>query len=172
MIEIVPAQSGEALEHVITLSQEYVTWMLGEIPVHYPELDINEFASEHEYDDVRKKFPGEHVPPAGCLLIALSDSEVSGCVAVGKLTGAIGEMRTLFVRPAFRGTGVGKKLAIASINKAREFGYSYVRLDTLGFMHSALKLYHSLGFYDIAPYRDISASLKQYIRFLELRLPN
>jgi len=170
MIEIVSAQTGEAFEHVITLSQEYVTWMIAAIQQHYPALDINAFTSEHEYDDIRKKFPGEHVPPNGCLLVALSDGQVSGCVALGRLSEDTGEMRTLFVRPAFRGMGIGKKLAEASLHEARKFGYRYVRLDTLGFMHSALNLYRSLGFYDIAPYRDLSASLKQYICFLELKL--
>jgi len=170
MVEIISAQAGEALELVITLSQEYLTWMITEIQEHYPALDINEFTSEHDYDDIRKKFPGEHVPPNGCLLIALSEDSVCGCVALGKLTENIGEMRTLYVRPAFRGKGVGKKLAEASINEARKFGYSYVCLDTLAFMDSALNLYHSLGFYDIEPYRDISASLRQYVCFLELKL--
>src|SRR5258706_5427302 len=170
MIEIAFAQTGEPLEHVITLSQEYVGWMIAEIRQRYPELDLQEFTSEHEYDDVRKKFPGEHIPPDGCLLIALSDGAVCGCVAVGRLTGDTCEMRTLYVRPAFRGMGAGKKLAEASLNEARKFGYSHVRLDTLAFMDGALNLYRSLGFHAIQPYRDISDSLKQYIRFLELDL--
>src|SRR5450432_3860935 len=163
MIEIVPAQTGNALEQVITLSQEYVTWMIAEIQAVYPELDIAEFTSEHDYDDIHKKFPGEHVPPSGCLFVARSGDQACGCVALGKLTSDIAEMRTLFVQPAFRGAGVGKKLVEASLNEARNFGYSTVRLDTLAFMDSALKLYRSLGFRDIAPYRNISAELKQVI---------
>ncbi len=170
MIEIVPAQAGEPLEHIFSLSQEYVTWMMAEIRKHYPELDVNEFASEHEYDDIRQKFPGEHVPPDGCLLVGLNEGKACGCVALGRLTKTIGEMRTLYVRPAFRGMGAGKRLAEASLNEARKFGYTYVRLDTLAFMDSALHLYRSLGFYAIAPYRDISPTLRQYIRFLELKL--
>jgi ribosomal protein S18 acetylase RimI-like enzyme len=170
VIEIISAQEGEALEHVITLSQEYLTWMIAEIQERYPTLDISEFTSEHDYDDIQEKFPGEHVPPDGCLLIALSENRACGCVALGRLTKNIGEIRTLFVQPAFRSTGVGKRLAEASINEARKFRYSYVRLDTLAFMKSALNLYHSLGFYDIEPYRDISASLKRYVCFLELKL--
>jgi putative acetyltransferase len=170
MIEIIPAQTGEALESVITLSQEYVTWMLAEIRVQFPDLDIKEFTSEHEYDDVRKKFPGEHIPPDGCLFIALSDGEVCGCVALGRLTKDTCEMRTLFVRPQFRGYKAGKKLAEASLSAARNFGYRYVRLDTLAFMTSAQNLYRSLGFYDIAPYRDVSDSLKRHICFFELKL--
>jgi ribosomal protein S18 acetylase RimI-like enzyme len=170
MIKIISAQAGEPLEQFITLSQEYLTWMKAEIPERYPALDIDEFTAEHGYDDVRKKFPGGHVPPDGCLLIALSEDGACGCVALGRLTTGVGEMRTLYVRPAFRGMGVGKKLVEASINEARNFGYSYVRLDTLAFMNSALNLYRSLGFYDIEPYRDTPASLEQHIRFLELEL--
>jgi ribosomal protein S18 acetylase RimI-like enzyme len=170
MIEVVPVKTVKELEDVITLSQEYVTWMVAEIRHRYPELDIGEFTSEHEYDDVRKKFPGEHVPPDGCLLIASSDDAACGCVALGRLTETICEMRTLFVRPSYRGQGIGRKLAETSLNEALILGYGYVRLDTLSFMDGALDLYRSLGFYDISPYRDISASLKQHIRFLELKL--
>lgn len=170
MIEIVAAQAGEPLEHVIKLSHEYVTWMIGEIKQQYPELDIAEFTSEHDYDDIRKKFPGEHVPPDGCLLVAMKDDEAAGCIALGRLSETVCEMRTLFVRPAYRGAGVGRKLVEASLDAAREFGYDTIRLDTLGFMTSALTLYRSYGFDDIAPYRDISDSLKQYICFLERKL--
>jgi ribosomal protein S18 acetylase RimI-like enzyme len=170
MIKIVSAQDGQALEHVIALSLEYVTWMLAEIREHYPELDIEEFTSEHDYDDIRKKFPGEHVPPNGCLLLALSDGEACGCVALGRLTKTVGEMRTLYVRPAYRGMSIGKQLVEESLNQARRFGYRCVRLDTLAFMDSALHLYRSLGFCDIAPYRDVSASLKRHICFLEIKL--
>lgn len=170
MTEIVFAQTGDALEQVITLSQEYVNWMLSEIRLRYPELDINEFTSEHTYDDVRKKFPGEHILPDGFLLIARTETDVCGCVALGRLDATTCEMRTLYVRPAFRGLGIGKQLAEASLNEARKLGYRCVRLDTLRFMESAFKLYSALGFYPIPPYLDMSEALKGYIRFLELAL--
>src|ERR1041385_2255687 len=111
MIDIIPAQVGDALEDVILLSQEYASWMLDEVRQRYPDMDLNEMASEHEYDDVRKKFPGEHVPPQGCLLVARQDGVTCGCIALGKLTDTICEMRTLYVRPECRGGGVGKQLA-------------------------------------------------------------
>ncbi|MGA2665676.1 MAG: GNAT family N-acetyltransferase [Nitrososphaerales archaeon] len=171
MVQVVPVETAKELEDVVALSQEYVTWMVAEIRRRYPELDVGEFTSEHEYDDVRKKFPGEHVPPDGCLLIASSDAEACGCVALGRLTETVCEMRTLFVRPSCRGKGIGRKLAEASLDEARKLGYAYVRLDTLSFMDGALGLYRSLGFYEISPYRDMPASLKRRIRFLELKLP-
>ncbi len=170
MIGIVHAERGDALEQVITLAQEYVTWMTTEIGAHYPALDLNEFTSEHAYDDVRKKFPGEHVPAQGCLLIATSDGQVCGCIALARLTDAICEIRTLYVRPTCRDAGVGKKLVEACLVEARKFGYNTMRLDTLAFMESAQKLYRSMGFYDIEPYLDMSEALKQYIRLMELKL--
>ena len=170
MIDIVPAQTGNALEHVITLSQEYVAWMMAELRAHYPEVDHGVFSADHDYDDVRHKFPGEHVPPQGCLLLARDDGAVCGCVALGPLDGASSEMRTLYVRPAFRGRGVGKRLAEASLAEARKLGYRAVRLDTLAFMASALGLYHALGFHSVPPYRDVAPALRPYIRFLECDL--
>jgi len=170
MIEIASADSPPLLDEAIALSQEYVEWMVAAIRVYYPELDLAEFTAEHEYDDVRKKFPGEHVPPYGRLLVALSDGKVGGCIALGKLSDTICEMRTLYVRPAFRGSGMGRKLVETALEAAREIGYTSMRLDTLKFMHSALRLYRGLGFYDIPPYRSVSDALKQYICFLELQL--
>lgn len=168
-MNIISAQSGEALDGFIRLAQDYVSWMIAEIPTHFPALDLAEFTSEHAYDDLRKKFPGEHTPPDGCLLVATEGERVAGGVALGRLDAHTCEMRTLFVRPEFRGKHIGRQLAQASLDEARKLGYERVRLDTLGFMHSALSLYHSLGFEPIAPYRDISPELRQYIRFLELR---
>ena len=42
MIEIIHAENGEALEEVVRLSQEYVTWMMAEVRAHYPDLTISE----------------------------------------------------------------------------------------------------------------------------------
>ncbi len=170
MIDIIAAQSGEALQHLITLSQEYVIWMVAEIRQYYPELDINEFASEHDYDDMHKKFPGEHTPPNGSLFIAYTDSKPCGCIALARLTPTICEMRTLFVQPEFRSLGIGKQLVQASIHESQKLGYTHMRLDTLKFMTNAQALYRSLGFYDIEPYRDMSPALKQYICFMECSL--
>ena len=79
--------------------------MIMEILERYPELDLPEFNSELDYDDVRKKFPGEHIPPDGCLLIAMKDGVATGCVALARLTATICEVRTLYVRPSVRGAG-------------------------------------------------------------------
>ncbi len=167
MLKIIAAETDDHIQHIIALSQEYVTWMLAEIPNHYPELDLTEFMGGRSYDDVRKKFPGEHVPPDGRLYLALSDDRVGGCIALAKLSDTVCEMRTLYIRPEFRGVGMAKTLVQTILSDARDIGYSHMRLDTLGFMNGAQNLYRSLGFYDIAPYRDLSDAQKQCVRFFE-----
>jgi ribosomal protein S18 acetylase RimI-like enzyme len=105
------------------------------------------------FDEELKSLPGDYVPPSGCLLLALSDRQFAGCVAMRRLAKDICEMKRLFVRPQWRGTKLGKMLAETIIQRARDAGYQFMRLDTLPSMERARKLYSSLGFYEIEPYR-------------------
>jgi len=61
-------------------------------------------------------------------------------------------MKRLYVRKAFRGFGLGRQLAEAALDAAREGGYASVLLDTLDEMESARALYNELGFAEIPPY--------------------
>jgi putative acetyltransferase len=90
--------------------------------------------------------PGFYAPPRGQLLVAWMGDEAAGCVALRPLAADVCEMKRLYVRPAFRGSGIGKLLAEAIIEEARQIGYRAMRLDTVPKLAAATRLYESLGF--------------------------
>ncbi len=100
--------------------------------------------------------PGNYAAPTGHLLLALVDGQVAGCGAFRALRDVdhanACEMKRLYVRPAFRRFGLGRRLAEALMDEARRCGYSVMLLDTLDDMEAARELYASLGFVETAPY--------------------
>ena len=140
IIRIVQATSEKDLNQVRELFREYAT-SLG--------FDL----CFQNFDKELAELPGDYAPPSGCLLLIISQSKGAGCVALRKMGEGVCEMKRLFVRPAFRGKGIGKMLALAIIEEAHRIGYKYMRLDTVPAMKEAISLYHSLGFKDIEPYR-------------------
>jgi putative acetyltransferase len=100
------------------------------------------------------ELPGDYAPPDGRLFLLTFQGTPSGCVALHKSASQVGEMKRLYVRPQFRGKGLGKILAERVIAEARQIGYKELRLDTVEpLMRTAVALYRSLGFREIPPYR-------------------
>jgi putative acetyltransferase len=99
------------------------------------------------------ELPGAYVPPDGRLLLAVEGDDAVGCVALRKLDDGICEIKRLYVQPACRGNGLGRRLVEALIHTAREIGYEKMRLDSVSSLKEAASLYRSLGFSDIPAYR-------------------
>jgi ribosomal protein S18 acetylase RimI-like enzyme len=137
---VIRPATGEDIETVRALFDEYA----GELPV---DLAFQGFAAE------RDGLPSEYVPPRGRLLLAEAGGAALGCAALRPLDARTAEMKRLYLRPAARGTGLGRRLAQAVIDEARVAGYDALRLDTLPSMGAAIAMYRALGFREVAPYR-------------------
>jgi len=111
--------------------------------------------------------PGAYARPRGRLLLARVAGVPAGCGALRPLTDGDAEMKRLYVRPDFRGMGLGRMLAECIVDDARAIGYRTLKLDTLPTMKEAWAMYASLGFVDAAPYNDNPV---QGVRFMSLDL--
>lgn len=105
------------------------------------------------FDQELANLPGDYAPPDGRLLLAAEGDELAGCIAMRKLEPHVCEMKRLYLRPAYRGRGLGRTLVHSIIDEARKLGYTLMRLDTVpGRMDEAIALYRSIGFIEIGPY--------------------
>ena len=107
------------------------------------------------FDQELAELPGDYAPPEGRLLLAEYEGQLAGCVALHRLDDSICEMKRLYLRPRFRGKGLGRALADLIIGEARQIGYERMRLDTVEpVMKDAVEMYRKIGFREIDPYRS------------------
>ncbi len=98
--------------------------------------------------------PGAYARPRGRLLLAIEPEGPAGCGALRPIAPGVAELKRMWVRPAFRGRGLGRAIAVALLDEARQEGYRAARLDTLDSMREAQALYRSLGFHEIPAYYE------------------
>lgn len=140
MPHIYRATSEDDLDAARRLFHEYV----GELDF---DLDFQDVDRELE------TLPGPYAPPAGAILLTEVDDEPVGVVAVQPLDDeGVCEMKRLYVRPAHRNEGLGRRLAMAIVEVARDLGYETMRLDTVASMTAARSVYRSLDFEERPPY--------------------
>ncbi len=112
--------------------------------------------SFQDFEGEITNLPGDYAPPRGALLLAKVDGALAGCCALRPLDSSdyvnAAEMKRLYVRPVFRGLGLGRQLVGAILDAALMAGYDSVLLDTLDDMEIARAMYEELGFKEIPPY--------------------
>jgi putative acetyltransferase len=134
------AISAHAIESVRALFQEYWT-------------SFGFTSCFQNFDSELATLPGKYAPPRGRLLLATVEGQPAGCVALRPFDHTRGEVKRLFVRPQFRGSGLGKALMNTVAAEARAIGYSELIADTIPkVMATALAMYERLGFERIEPY--------------------
>lgn len=138
MHDIRYAQFPTDLEAVVDIFREYV---------NSPTVDLG----FQDYEQEFAALPGAYAPPDGCLLLAWQSDAVLGCAALRRVDAHTAEMKRVYLRPAARGTGLGRQLVQAVLTEARRLGYQRVCLDVLPEFTAAQALYRSLGFVPAAP---------------------
>ncbi|TAL89632.1 MAG: GNAT family N-acetyltransferase [Candidimonas sp.] len=154
MIVIREADTPDDISTAASLFEEYAA-----------SLDVD--LGFQGFADELATLPGHYAAPQGALLLAWEGDIALGCVALRALEPpAIAELKRLYVRPAGRGQAIGSRLSQAAIARAKQIGYERIRLDTLSSMLAAQRLYESLGFYEIPPYRYNPVPDTRYLELL------
>lgn len=167
MVNIRQAVTVEDRVLIRELLREYLEWANTHLNEEYGiDFDIG---SMLERDMIKLDV---FLPPYGRLLLAGDGDRAAGIACMRTIRKDIGEVKRMYVRPEFRGRGIGRALLEALISEAQEIGYPTLRLDSTRFMEAAHSLYRSAGFHEIEPYAEskIPPEFHQHWVFMEKRL--
>lgn len=155
-IKIVSAY--ELKEEVRALFSEYTEMLIKNDESFKKYLDIQNYGEEIEHLEMKYGIP------YGRLYLIYCDEKLAGCIGLRKIDNQNCEMKRLYIRPEFRGEKLADILVKKIIKEAKEIGYSYMLLDTLPFLESAIHIYKKFGFYEIESYNDSPMDTSIYMR--------
>lgn len=138
-ITIRPARTDLDLVEIRRLFRIYADWL---------KVDL----CFQGFEDELAGLPGKYSEPSGGLWLGWVGDSAVACVGMRPLEQGDCEMKRLWVEPEFRGTGLGRKLALLSIDAACEAGHRRMVLDTFEWLTKAVALYRDLGFQEIEAY--------------------
>ena len=167
MATIHQVETEEDRAHVQDLFLEYLRWA---------NQGLNEeFGIDFDIEAmVERDMAGLEIfmPPDGRLLLAMEGARAAGLACMKRIREDMGEIKRMYVRPEFRGQGMGRALVDTLIAEARKIGYPALRLDSTRFMAAAHALYHAAGFREIEPYpeSEIPPQFHQHWVFMEKKL--
>lgn len=147
----------EDTDAVRELFAEYTAMLTAE------DEEIDAYLTMQHYDEELLHLEEKYGLPAGRLYVAYCGETPAGCIALRKIDDTYGEVKRLYVRPAFRGTGLSHALMDRILTDARTIGYRALRLDTLPFLRRAISLYRQYGFTEIPRYNDCPVATAIYM---------
>ena len=156
-LELIPAYGHQ--EEIVTLFTEYTDMLMAQDEIVRQYLILQHYEKELERPE------SKYGMPEGRLYLAYWDGRLAGCIGLRKLDEERGELKRLYVRPDFRGHQIGEQLIRQILADAHEIGYRHVLLDTLPFLHSAIRLYRKIGFYEIGCYNESPAETTLFMQY-------
>lgn len=164
MLTISQVGTPAEIQDVQGLLREYTAWAFTRA------ADSDTVPTFEGLEQELAALPGIYAPPTGCLLLAIEDRQPAGCVALRERGATVGELKRLYVRPAFRGRDIGRQLVTTVIAKARWSGYRHLILDSHVSMTKAHQIYTAAGFRTASAPGDFPEALKPIAVFMELDL--
>jgi GNAT superfamily N-acetyltransferase len=171
-VKIIPFHADLHKSQFLELNVEFMRWSHEQILTHHG-FDMSEGPGDpHEYIESMVGDLAALKPPKGFVLVLENEKKLVGMGLIKTIGEGVGEVKRMYIRPEFRGRGYGKELMHALVNRAEEFGYSILRLETADFMPAALKVYHSAGFKERGEYPggEVPEWYRPYCIFMEKTL--
>ena len=165
MVSIHQVATADDIAAVQDLISEYTAWALSML--------VGDTQRPPTFEGVEEEtanLPGIFAPPAGRLLLARGDGRPAGCVALKPHPAGVSELKRMYVRPQFRGLGIGRQLVAALVQAAREIGYRQIILDSHKSMTHAHALYREAGFRDVDAWPGFPEALRPHIVFMKMDL--
>jgi GNAT superfamily N-acetyltransferase len=142
------------------LNVEYMNWWLRGIEECF-KTDLATLLgwSKEAVENKKREYLASEVEklcsdPHGVYYLLELEGAIIGMGALHQIREKAGEIKRMYIRPAYRGKGYGKALLQQLLQKAREFGYRSVYLDSGRFMTAAHRLYRSFGFVECNGYPE------------------
>lgn len=164
-ISIVEAVEGRHVEAVAQLLRDYLLWMRRRYRGHDEMIDA--YFDEHAWESELTDLKGHYGAPFGAIVLARVDGTPAGCVMLRGIGESVSEMKRLFVRPAFRGLGLGRRMIDKLMKLSCKRGYARMRFEAGALQSEADALYRSMGFVSIPPYYACPDVLRENGRFFE-----
>jgi GNAT superfamily N-acetyltransferase len=160
MLEIEIVKDASQIQGIQSLLRGYFEWFFELVP------GSSEVAAFSGWEQEIEELPSCYFPPCGCFLLATVDGEAAGCVALKSDDPVVGELKRMFVHPAFRGQRIGERLVGAFFAQTRAYGYKRVVLNSHRSMTKAHEIYRKLGFRIVDAPPDFSEERRQVVVFM------
>ena len=173
MVKFIPINLGLHKSHLIKLTEEYFTWINEEVQQRY-NIDTFSIIGESILEYTKKTLEqlSSCLPPEGIYYVLQVQGKIGGMGALRKLNIDVGEVKRMYIKPEYRKKGYGKAMLTQLLKKAKEFGFSIVRLDTGKFMDAAQFVYRLAGFQerDKYPETEVPPQFQPFWLYMEKSL--
>ncbi|MFW9890294.1 MAG: GNAT family N-acetyltransferase [Candidatus Thorarchaeota archaeon] len=170
--KVVPFNADIHKTQFFEMNLEFFEWSHEQILIHHG-VDMSEGTGDaHEYLKSMVESFAVLKPPKGFVFILEDENKPVGMGLVKKIGKGVGEVKRMYIRPEYRGMGYGKEIMQMLVKRAREVGYSILRLETADFMPAALRIYRSAGFKERGEYPggEVPEWYRPYCIFMEKTL--